>query len=163
MELKRRLNSKSIFAGLYIFAFIAYILYGLQPAKATAYEVSATLNIPSINLSSDVTELTLHNHRLDTPDYIVGSFSKNDDTTLLIGHASTIFQGLSKVELGDKIKYDDANYKITMIDMVPKSDVRMNEVLKSSGKKTLKIMTCAGTLYDDGDASHRLIITALVQ
>jgi len=162
VELKKQLNPKYIFVGLYILFFAVYIIMGLQPAEAVeSYNVSAHLDIPSIGLSSAVTKLKLENHQLKTPETIVGSFSRAENKTLLIGHSSTVFQNLNQAHTGDEIVYNDAIYKIYSTKIVEKSEVNMNELLKAAQEDTLVIMTCAGTELGDGDATHRLIVTAI--
>ena len=105
MELKKRLNPKYVFVGLYALFFVAYIIVGLQPAEAAeSYEISTNLNISSINLSSDVTNLKLENHKLETPDKIVGSFSRAENKTLLIGHSG---YGVSKLRSGANWRRDN--------------------------------------------------------
>ena len=39
--------------------------------------------------------------------------------------------------------------------------IDMDKLLKTSRQDTVVIMTCAGKLLDGGDATHRLIITAI--
>lgn len=161
MELKRRLDPKWIFVALYMLAFVAYIVVGLQPAEAVNYAKSAELSIPEIYLKSDVTTLSLTQNGLETPDEIIGSYSRAENKTLLIGHSTTVFQNLGQVELGDSINYNQGDYRVVQIDMVPKSNVDMGQLLSESEKDTIVIMTCAGQLLDGGDATHRLIITAI--
>ena len=161
MELKRGLDPKKIFVGLYVLAFAVYLVIGLQPAEATNYAVSAELNIPTIGLNADVTTLELGPDGLETPDSIVGSYSQADNKTLLIGHSTTIFAALDRVQLGEIINYSGTDYRVTAIDMVPKPGVDMNKILAGADKDTIIIMTCAGQLLDGGDATHRLMITAL--
>ena len=107
MELKKHLNSRVIFVSLYVFAFIAYIIYGLQPARAVNNDITASLSIPGISLAADVVNLEVQNGRLDTPDTIVGSYSRNQNKTLLIGHSTTVFSRLHEVRLGDELEYND--------------------------------------------------------
>ena len=57
MELKRRLDPRIVFIGLYVLAFLVYIIIGLNTVAAVQYEVSGQLTIPSIDLYSDVTNL----------------------------------------------------------------------------------------------------------
>lgn len=162
MELKKRFNSKYVFVGMYFVAFLAYIIYGLQPVEAVqSYEFSGKLEIPSIALDTDVAKLQLSADGLQTPDTIVGSFTQNDKKTLLIGHSTTVFENLNQVDLDATIIYGGQEYIVTAIDMVPKSKVDMNRLLEDVDKSTVVIMTCAGDLFDDGDASHRLLITAV--
>lgn len=161
MELRRHLSLKGVFAGLYVLAFVVYIIVGLQPAGATDYVKSAELLIPEIGLVSDVTTLELSDDGLATPDRIVGSYTQAKNKTLLIGHSTAIFQNLNQVKLGNEINYNDKNYKITSIDTIIKNEIDMSELLSAAEKDTIVLMTCAGQLLDHGDATHRLIITAL--
>lgn len=162
MELKRHFDLRYIFVGLYVLLFVAYIIVGLQPAEAVAnYQISANLSIPAIGLKSDVTELSLHDNNLDTPDTIVGSYSRADNKTLLIGHSTTVFEHLDDVHLGDIIEYNETSYTVISYKIQAKSDISMARLLKSADKDTIVLMTCAGELLDNGDATHRLIITAV--
>ncbi|MBR3131956.1 sortase [Candidatus Saccharibacteria bacterium] len=161
MKLGRRIEPRYLFIGLYVFAFLVYIIYGLTPVKAADYEISTDLNIPSINLNSSVTTLRLENNKLNTPDTIVGRFQNHKNKTLLIGHSTTIFTDLNQIELGAEIFYDETNYKVTKIETLEKSDIRMEEILAESNQETIVLMTCAGELLEHGDATHRLIIEAV--
>lgn len=161
MELKKRLNPKYIFIGLYCISFLIFLILELKPAEASEYEISARLNIPSIALDSDVTTLQLENRELKTPDSIVGSFSRAENKTLLIGHSSTVFENLNEIHGGDELYYNDNKYMVTDIKVLEKADVDMYDILSSADADTLEIMTCAGTDLGNGDATHRLIVTAV--
>ena len=161
MELKRRLDPKTVFIGLYVVLFAIYIIVGLQPAGAANYPVSSKLSIPAIDLTSDVTTLQLENHALNTPDTIVGSYSQAEHKTLLIGHSTTVFERLNEIKLGDLIEYDGSDYRVVSTTILPKEEISMNEVLQGADEDTLVIMTCAGQLLDGGDATHRLMIEAV--
>lgn len=163
MELRRHVNFKNIFIVVYVLAFVLYIIIGLQPAKAHNYDVSGQLYIPKIDLVSDVTTLELNNKKLDTPDTIVGSYSRNDNKTLLIGHSTTVFQNLDQVQIDDMIRLDNQIYYVDDIVVQAKDDISMMNLLKKEDKDTLVIMTCAGELLSGGDATHRLIITASIR
>ena len=163
VELRRRLDPKKIFVGLYVILFVIYIIVGLRPAGAAEYTISAELSIPSIGLESNVTALELENYKLNTPDTIAGSYSQADNKTLLIGHSTTVFQDLDLVKLGDLINYNDKNYRVVRLDMRRKSQIDMNEILAGAERDTLMIMTCAGQLLDGGDATHRLVVTAVIE
>ena len=164
MELKKRLNIRTVLIGLYTVVFVTYVIVGLKPAEAAqGYEISAELNIPSIGLVSDVTILQLENHELKTPDAIVGSFSRAENKTLLIGHSSTVFQSLDKVAVGEEVDYDDRIYIVQKIETLEKSEINMSELLEKADEDTLVIMTCAGTDLGNGDATHRLIVTAEIK
>ncbi len=162
MELKKRLDLRTVLVGLYAVVLVAFVIFGLQPAEAVqSYEVSAELAIPSIGLVSDVATLQLEDHELKTPDRIVGSYSKSKNKTLLIGHSSTIFQNLNKINLGDEISYNGKRYQVKKITISKKSEIDMSRLLASAEQDTLVIMTCAGNSLGNGDATHRLIVTAI--
>ena len=161
MELKKHLDLRYIFVGLYVLLFAIYIIVGLQPAEAAHYDVSANLAIPSIGLDSDVTSLTLNDNRLDTPDTIVGSYSQAENKTLLIGHSTTIFENLKTIMMGDEIMYDGKTYDVVERYVAAKKDISMDELLSEGSRDTIVLMTCAGTLLDGGDATHRLIVVAM--
>ncbi|MBR2994274.1 sortase [Candidatus Saccharibacteria bacterium] len=161
MELRKHLSPKSVFVGLYVLFFVIYIVVGLQPAEATqSYEISTTLNIPSINLNTDVANLKLESHKLETPSDIVGRFQRAENKTLLIGHSTSVFQNLDRLQIGEEVVYDGTIYYIYSKNIVEKAAIDMNKLLAAAEKDTLVIMTCAGTELDNGDATHRLIITA---
>lgn len=160
MELKQRLNPKVIFVGLYVILFAIYIIVGLQPADAAQYKKATELAIPAIGLEVDVAELDLNNGKLDTPDVIVGSYAREANKTLLIGHSTTAFENLNAVRLGDEIIYGGEVYHVVAIDQVRKAEVDMGQVLAEAEKDTVIMMTCAGELLSGGDATHRLLVTA---
>ncbi len=163
MELKRRrFDIRKIVTVLYVVAFLAYLIVGLQPAEAVQYDVSSRIEIPSIGLSSDVTRMRLVEHKLATPDTIVGSYTQAYHKTLLVGHASTVFSDLNLVEVGEKIYYGGKEYVVNKIEFYRKEDVEMDKVLMGADNDTIIVMTCAGKLYGT-DASHRLLVTATAE
>lgn len=161
MELRRRGDPRLVFLVLSLVLAAIYIIVGLQPAEAANYEISAQLSIPAIGLDSDVTELARDGQKLNTPDTIVGAYTRAENKTLLIGHATTVFENLSAVKLGAEVEYNGKNYHVVARELVPKAQINMNKILAGAEKDTLVIMTCAGELYSDGDASHRFMITAV--
>ena len=160
MELRTRLDPKKIFIAMYFLAFAVWLIVGLQPVGAAYYDIVGALEIPEINLTSDVAAVELENGQLATPDDIVGSYSRAENKTFLFGHSSTVFGDLKDLKVGNEIKYNDHIYYISQIKTLPKADIKMNQLLKAADKDTLVIMTCAGTDLGGGDATHRLIITA---
>lgn len=163
MELRRHFDWRFLFVGLCVVLFGVYIVVGLQPARASDYEISGELEIPSIGLVADVTGVEMKERKLEVPDAIVGSYAKAENKTLLVGHSTTVFSDLDEVELKDEIIYNGKVYKVSGITWTTKERVRMNELLKREDEDTLVIMTCAGELLDGGAATHRLIITALAR
>ena len=134
-----------------------------MPVEAFGYNVDSKLLIPSIDLASDVTKLVLEDDELPTPDTIVGSFSSHKHKTLLIGHSSTVFRDLHNVNIGDEIVYGDAVYIITAYNVLEKSEVNMRQILSTSNRDSLILMTCSGEDYGNGDSSHRLIVSAVLR
>ena len=163
MELREHINGKIIFMLLYVLAFVIYIVIGLQPAQAHYYEIIGSLQIPEIGVNSDVAKLHIDHHQLNTPDEIVGSFSRNQNKTFLIGHSTTVFQNLDKIQVGDEIFYNGKVYVVDDTETLAKEDVDMDGLLESEDKDTIVIMTCAGELLGEGDATHRFIVTASIQ
>ena len=162
MELRRRrFDFRKIVTLFYVAAFATYLILGIQPAEATHYEISGNLNISSIGLNSDVTTLELKDHRLNTPDTIVGSYTKYDSKIFLIGHSSTVFKNLNQVKIGNTIEYNGKTYRITDTKTLAKSEIDMNALLAPETRNTLVIMTCAGEILENQDATHRFIVTAL--
>lgn len=163
MELKRRLDSKIIFFGIYVLGFLSYLIYGLMPVDASSYAIDSHLVVPSIGLSSDVTAVELDDEgNLPTPDTIVGSYSNHNSKIFLFGHSSSVFSNLFKARIGEDIIYGDKRYEITAYDIYSKSDIDMAQILAPTDRDTLVLMTCAGEDYGNGDSSHRLIISAVL-
>lgn len=161
VELKTHISRKKVALILYCVAFIAYLVYGLQPVDASNYNIDNELVIPDIGLITDVTSLTLDGNKLNTPDTIVGSYSQAKNKTLLIGHSSTVLGRLRELNLDDVVRFNEKTYRIVSIATVLKSNVDMNKILEASDKDTVVLMTCAGKDLGNGDASHRLIVTAI--
>ena len=163
MELKQsfyKMSAGKLFFLAYFVCFAIFLAIGLRPAEAIDLEVSATLIIPAIGLESDVTTLSVKEHRLETPDYIAGSFSRFKNKTLLIGHSSTVFSKLKDLKVGNKIVYAGTKYQIVKIETMKKSEISMHDILADTDKRTIILMTCAGESLGGQDATHRLIITA---
>ena len=162
VELRKRFNAKAFLAVGYVLVAVIYIVIGLQPARAIQYDTYTQIIIPEIELVSDVTKLTLDNNALNTPDAIVGSYSRNQNKTLLIGHSTSVFQNLKEVKMYSEILYNGNRYVVTEIKTMGKSEINMNQILKSEDRETLIIMTCAGELLENGDATYRLLVTAVL-
>ena len=146
----------------YLILLPSLIIFNLEPVGATEeYTISGKLSIPSVSIESPVTTIELSNNVLPTPSRIVGSFSNHKNKTLLVAHSTAAFSNLKNVIYGTEINYNDENYVVTKIVTEKKSDVKMNELLDTSQKPTIVLMTCAGKLLSGGDATHRLIVTAV--
>ena len=116
--------------------------------------------IPAINLTAEVVDSSLEAGVLTVPDMQVGRFSRAENKIFLFGHSTTVFADLDKIYLRDTINYDGKLYKVTRREMLLKEKVNMAEILSREEKETLVLMTCAGELLENHDATHRLILTA---
>ena len=153
---------KAILVVFYIVFFAVYFYIGFQPvAEARSYSKDNYLEIPSIGLNTATTNLTINSGKLETPTNTVGSYSNSSNKTLLFGHAAGVFKNLSQAKVGEVVKYAGENYQIKSIETIPKENINMSRLLNNTKRKVLKIMTCAGDFYGEGDATHRLIITAV--
>lgn len=159
MKLRWTFDYRAVMATICAAVFTFCMLKYFEPVEAIQYESSGNLSIPSIDLNSDVVKLSLEDGKLNTPRIVVGSYSRHKNTTLLIGHASSVFSKLSNVKIGDEIDYQDSTYNIYKTQIIEKSAISMKELLSKNERETIILMTCYGQMYGD-DASHRLIIFA---
>ena len=156
-----QINLPAAWFSIWAIVFVMWLAIGLQPAEAKTYEISGHLEIPSIALNTDIASLSLENGELHTPSDLAGSYSNTPNKTFLVGHSTGIFQNLKNLQIGDQISYNGTIYIVSSIKTVAKPDISMNELLAAADRPTLILMTCAGELYENGDASHRLIIEAV--
>lgn len=162
MELRRQLRVRNVLTFCYILALVIYLVVGLQPAGATASEIASGLVVPSIHLATGVTKVSLVEHKLATPDTLVGSYQPSENKTFLIGHSTTAFRELQEINIGDSVFYDGLKYRVVRTQLQVKSDVNMGQILADTDVKTVVMMTCAGELTGGGDATHRFIVTAVL-
>lgn len=135
--------------------------------RALAYakevqEASGVLEMSSISLSAPVSEVALSGRELSVPNYIVGKYQTNENKVLLMGHSSTVFADLDKVEVGDKFSYNGQSYLVVSKEIKAKSEISMREILEDEGVPILTLMTCAGENLSGQDYSHRLIVDAVM-
>ena len=158
---KKLASPRAIFVSVYAVFLAVYIIVGLQPVSATSTtQIISTLSIPSIDLEANVTKLTLKDKELQIPDDIVGEFHTSKKNHLLLGHSTTIFKNLENLDVGDTIYYGDNRYIVSTEGIKDKDQVNMKELLKNTGAEKITLMTCAGELLENQDATRRLIITA---
>ncbi len=138
-----------------------YIFIGLQPIPTANADSLPHLDIPSINLSTPITTITLTDGRqLISPATIAGVYEAAENKLFVIGHSSTVFNKLYRVKVNDIIGYNGKQYLIRELRTLQKSDINMGQILQSETEPTIIIMTCAGTPLPNQDATHRLIVTA---
>lgn len=154
---------KVVFSLFFMIALPVYLYIGFQPnipADAASYP---RLLATDINLDTPVEKLSLDGRQLNVPDMIAGYYSSEQNKTLLVGHSSTVFEKLDQLKIGQDIEYDSKRYKISRIEILEKSEINMSQVLAGAPVDTIVLMTCAGESLPNQDATHRLIITAVVQ
>lgn len=154
---KRQTSFQNVFTIFYVIALAVYLIIGFLPADAAS---GSDLIISSINLSAKVVESETSDGKLEVPESAVASYSRHENKTFLFGHASLVFGKLSEVKLKDEIIYNEKNYRVISREIVPKDLISMHKILKQEEKDTIVIMTCAGEMLKNYDATHRLIITA---
>lgn len=148
-------------AGFFLITLPIYLYIGFQPAEYTEAISYPTLEIPSINLSTPVANIELKDRQLIAPSTIAGAYISNEHKTFIIGHASTIFQNLTQVEIGSSFTYNNQTYQIITTEILAKSEINMQDILAPTSSDTIIIMTCAGEPLPNQDATHRFIVTAI--
>ena len=165
MEIRRSWRSwdfRKVFGIVYFGALFIYLVVGLAPVEAKDYEAATEISIPTIGLESDVVTVNMVGNEFPTPEEIVGRFTWAKHKTLLFGHASTVFPRLKELQVGDIIYYDGDTYMVSQMEISPKAEISMNKVLAAAEQDTIIMMTCAGEDLGGGDATHRLIVTAVL-
>ena len=170
LRIRTHFTRKRIVTSLFVFyaVFVPVYLYvGLQPSgrAASVYaeeaeKATGSLEIPSILLSAPISDVELDGRTLAAPDYIVGRYQPYENKVLIMGHSSTVFQNLKKVQTGDKIIYDGEEFTVIYREILEKSEISMREVLRDEEEPTLVLMTCSGEHISGQDYSHRLILYA---
>lgn len=153
---------KVLTAGFFMIMLPIYIFIGLQPAPIADAASYPTLTIPAINLETPVATVELVDRQLSVPATIAGIYQPTDNKLFIIGHSSTVFKRLDRLQVSDQLTYDGEQYTITDRVVLEKSAISMNDILADTPEKTIVIMTCAGTPLPDQDATHRLILTAIL-
>ena len=160
MELRNSWDLQKVLIAVFFVILGLYLAVGLTPVRAAEAEAATEITVPKIGLTTGVALLSMENGKLNTPDEMVGSYSRANNKTFLVGHSVGVFRDLGELELGDEIYYDLVNYVVVNIEILEKNSISMNKLLAPADVDTIVIMTCAGELTGTGDASHRLIITA---
>lgn len=151
---------KVIFSAFFLIILPLYLYIGFQPTSHVEAASYPMLDIPSINLSTPVEPLSLENNELISPATIAGSYQRFENKLFIIGHASTVFQNLEKVQEGDFITYNGDTYQVFLLETLAKSDIDMSAVIGNTPTPIMIIMTCAGTPLPGQDATHRLLVYA---
>lgn len=151
---------KVLSAAFFMIMLPIYLFIGLQPAPLADAASYPVLEVPSIDLKTPVARVELIDRQLTVPATIAGIYQPFDNKLFIIGHSSTVFKNLGRLQINQSFTYDGEQYLITDRIILEKSAISMNELLSDAPEKTVIIMTCAGDPLPNQDATHRLIITA---
>lgn len=153
---------KVLSAAFFMIMLPIYLFIGLQPTPLVDAASYPALEIPSINLKTPVTSVELVDRQLSVPATIAGIYQPFNNKLFIIGHSSTVFKNLSHLQTNQSFIYDGEQYLITDRIILEKTSINMGELLSDTPRKTVIIMTCAGDPLPNQDATHRLIITAVL-
>lgn len=153
---------KVLSAAFFMIMLPIYLFIGLQPAPLADAASYPVLEAPSIDLKTPVARVELVDRQLAVPATIAGIYQPFDNKLFIIGHSSTVFKHLDHLHIDQSFTYDGEQYLITDHTILEKSAINMNELLSDAPEKTVIIMTCAGDPLPNQDATHRLIITAIL-
>ena len=155
-------NRKTVVFALlsfYLLFGVAFFLIGLTPAEAKQ-NFDTEINIASIGLNKGVVDVENVNGKLETPDELVGRYSKSPSTIFLFGHSVSGFLGLDKVKIGEIVEYGESEYVVKNTTIMAKTDINMNKLLAYSEKERIVLMTCYGEEIN-GEYRNRLIVEAV--
>lgn len=147
-------------AAFFLIMLPIYFYIGLHPVSSLDYAGYPTLEIPSIELTTPVAKIELEDRELVAPARIAGVYHANPHKLFIIGHSSTVFRDLHKLEIDQTFVYDNKIYRVSSAITLEKADIDMAELLAEPFEDTIVIMTCAGEPLPNQDATHRLIVTA---
>ena len=134
-----------VFGALYLCFFLIFTFLAFQPQTVEA-NTNLILEIPKISLTS--------------PERIAGVYHANQNHDFIIGHSTTIFQNLNKLNVGDTFRFGDQTYQIKTRKIQQKSVIDMSKLLAKKSTPTITLMTCHGEKISGHDYTERLILTA---
>lgn len=172
----------------FAFAFISIFTFALSPfvgaksaeaAWITAETVSATdvpawIYIPAINLFSYVEGVGIDSAgRMDVPSgktnnvgwYKYGVRPGETGTAVVDAHNTAAFKNLHQVPLGSDIYVITTqgrmlHFQVQEAETHSMSYLKPEMLFETTNDKQLNLITCAGTLFGNGNATHRLIVSA---
>lgn len=144
------------------------------PIKAIDHGVPTWIYVPSIGLSSPIKGVGIDKKgNMDVPSgktsdvgwYKHGTLPGNTGTAVLDAHVTAAFKDLEDIKIGESIYIYTSTGKIlrfvTKKAKTYEAKTTDPRVLFAPSKSPdLNLITCAGTLLGDGEATHRLIVTA---
>lgn len=160
------------------------VLATILPFTTKAMEITSTmlstsstplyLYIPSINLFTNIQGVGVNEKgNMDVPSgktndvgwYQYGVTPGNTGTAVLDAHNTAAFQNLNSVPLGSEIYVWTTEGKWLRFTVTKANTYSVNSLspwtlFEQTQNKQLNLITCAGTLLGNGEATHRLIVSA---
>ena len=132
------------------------------------------LHIPSINLTSSVEGVGIDKKgRMDVPSgrtnkvgwYKYGVVPGNIGTAVLDAHNTAAFKKLNQVSVGEEIYVMSSSgewlkFKVTAAKTYSVKNLKPVTLFAPTNSRQINLITCAGTLLGNGEATHRLIVSA---
>ncbi len=140
----------------------------------SSYDPPLWLYIPSINLSSSIEGVGINNKgNMDVPSgrtnnvgwYKYGTLPGETGTAVLDAHNTAAFKNLHMLNPGSDIYVITKagrvlHFTATETKTYPVATLSRYTLFEDTDAKQINLITCAGTLLGNGEASHRLIVSA---
>lgn len=180
LSMKKYINLSLAF--ILILTFTLLSSYNTSKAEAayitagtvSTADVPAWIYIPSINLFSFVEGMGIdHKGNMDVPSgrtnnvgwYKYGVQPGNIGTAVFDAHNTAAFKNLHAVLPGSDIYILTAqgkllHFRTTRAETYSMTTLSPYTLFAATTSKQINLITCAGTLLPEGDATHRLIVSA---
>jgi sortase A len=179
--MKKFVQTSYIHLSLLILAFVFPPIFGAHADTTYASlpssyspETPAFVYIPSISLFSSVLGVGVNEKgNMDVPSgltndvgwYKYGILPGNTGTAVLDAHNTAAFKFLHLVPEGGDIyiltsKGQMMHFKVTRAETYSMEVLKPQTLFATTDKKQINLITCAGTLLGNGEATHRLIVSA---
>lgn len=161
--------------GAFIFApFAAQAAVISSTLSAAATAQPAYLYIPSIKLLSAVQGVGVNaKGNMDVPSgktnnvgwYQYGTTPGGVGTAVLDAHNTAAFKNLKDVAVGQKLYVQDAKgnwltFQVTKTEVYSMQTLKPSTLFAQTNNRQLNLITCAGQNLGNGEATHRLIVSA---
>ena len=158
-------------------------LLAFSPLYANAAQISSVsiqaadkplyLYIPSISLMANVQDVGIDKKgNMDVPPekssnvgwYKYGTLPGNTGTAVFDAHNTAAFKKLKDVPIGEEIYVFTSSgkwlkFKVSKAKTYSMKTLTPSTLFAQTNKKQINLITCAGTLLGNGEATHRLIVS----
>ena len=142
--------------------------------EASSMGTPIYLYIPSIDLSTNIKGVGVNEKGdMDVPSgktddvgwFQYGVFPGNTGTAVLDAHNTAAFKELDKVPLGSEIYIWTTEgrwlrFSVTKANTYSMKNLSPYTLFEETQDKQINLITCAGILLGNGEATHRLIVSA---